>query len=150
MVNPRDKGARAETVVRDLMRKCTGLKWERTPGSGALDVKHQLKGDLYVPGEGNLFAVEVKHYKDDHLSSTLLTGKNPQLFEWWDQAVRQGEQMDKSPLLIFKHDRSKVFCAFSDMPNTDLNYLYVDINNYNFFIALLEEWISKEQPKFIK
>ena len=49
-VDPRAKGARTETTVRDLLKKHTGLAWERVPGSGALDPKHQLKGDLYVPG----------------------------------------------------------------------------------------------------
>ena len=60
MVDPRAKGARTETTVRDTLRKATGLQWERVPGSGALDEKHGLKGDLYVPGEKNKFCVEVK------------------------------------------------------------------------------------------
>ena len=62
MVDPRAKGATAETKARDELRKLTKLKWERVPGSGALDEKHGLKGDLYVPNEKNLFCVEVKHY----------------------------------------------------------------------------------------
>ena len=61
MVDSREKGARAETVARDALRKLSKLQWERTPGSGALDPKHLLKGDLYIPGEKNLFVVEVKH-----------------------------------------------------------------------------------------
>lgn len=73
MVDPRAKGARTETVVRDLLRKLTGLVWERVPGSGALDPKHLLKGDLYVPGRTNLYSVEVKGYAEDHINSTLLT-----------------------------------------------------------------------------
>ena len=71
-VDPRAKGARAETVVRDELRKLTGLKWERVPGSGALDPKHLLKGDLYVVGEKNLYCVEVKHYKDCHIALNVL------------------------------------------------------------------------------
>jgi len=118
-VDPRAKGARAETLIRDQLRALTGLMWERVPSSGALDPKHGLKGDLYVPNEKNLYAVEVKHYEEDHLTSAILTGKSPQFLEWWEQAVRQGKQVDKWPLLIFKHDRSKVFCAFQDMPSVD-------------------------------
>ena len=49
MVDPRAKGARAETQVRDKLRELTALNWERVPSSGALDPKHGLKGDLYVP-----------------------------------------------------------------------------------------------------
>ena len=149
MVDVRQKGATAETVVRDTLRKATGLKWERVPGSGALDPKHGLKADLYVPGEKNLYAVEVKHYKESHLDYSVLTGKNPQLLEWWEQAERQGRQVDKEPLLIFKHDRSKLFVAFKSMPTADYRYMFISALGYEFYCALLDDWLANEQPKFI-
>jgi len=149
MVDSRAKGARTETVVRDALKKHTGLGWERVPGSGALDPKHQLKADLYVPGRTNLYAVEVKGYAEDHISSALLTGKNPQLIEFWKQSVRQGQQVNKKPLLAFKFDRSKIFVAFLDMPTTDYRYLFVSIDEHEFYIALLEDWLVNEQPKFV-
>jgi hypothetical protein len=149
MVDSREKGARAETVVRDKMRELTGLKWERTPGSGALGAQHSLKGDLYIPNSTNLYCVEVKHYKDSYLDSTVLTAKNPVLLDWWEQAIRQGIQVTKTPLLIFKHDRSKMFCAFEAMPNTDYNFFYINRVPHQFYVALLEDFIKFEQPKFI-
>jgi len=149
MVDSRAKGARTETVVRDALKKHTGLGWERVPGSGALDPKHQLKADLYVPGRTNLYAVEVKGYAEDHISSALLTGKNPQLIEFWKQSVRQGQQVNKKPLLAFKFDRSKIFVAFLDMPTADYRYIFVSIDEHEFYIALLEEWLVNEQPKFV-
>jgi len=85
MVDSRDKGARAESLVKNALRRVTGLNWERTPGSGALNEKHGLKADLYVPNEKNLYAVEVKHYAEDHLTSSVLTAKTPQLIEWWNK-----------------------------------------------------------------
>lgn len=149
MVDSREKGARAEAVVKDKLKELTGLKWERVPGSGALNEKHQLKGDLYCPGEKNLYVVEVKHYKEDHLTSEVLTSKNPILLDWWSQAVRQGVQVSKTPLLIFKHDRSKIFCAFEEMPTVDYNFYYINRVPHQFYIALLEDWIKWEKPKFI-
>ena len=149
MVDSRQKGATAETTVRDALRKATGLKWERVPGSGALDAKHGLKGDLYIPQEKNLYAVEVKHYKDTYLDYTILTGKNPQLLEWWEQAARQGRQLDKKPLLIFKHDRSKLFAAFEDMPTADYRYIFISANGHEFYCAMLDDWLLNEAPKFI-
>jgi hypothetical protein len=149
MVDSRDKGARAETVVRDTLRKLTGLKWERTPGSGALNEKHGLKGDLYVPNEKNEYCVEVKHYADDHLTSALLTGKNPQLIEWWKQAIRQGIQVSRKPLLIFKFDRSKMFVAFEDLPTGAYRTMFINIDEYCFNVALLEDFLTHEKPKFI-
>jgi hypothetical protein len=150
MVDSRAKGARTETVVRDLLRKYTKLVWERVPGSGALDPKHQLKGDLYVPGRTNLYCVEVKGYAEDHLTSAVLTGKSPQLIQFWEQSVRQGLQVSKKPLLIFKFDRSKVFVAFSDMPSTEkYRWMFLNIDGHEMYVALLEEWLQNEQPQFV-
>ena len=149
-VDARAKGARTETTVRDLLRKHTKLTWERIPGSGALDPKHQLKGDLYVPGQNNLWCVEVKGYAEDHLTSAILTGKNPQLIEFWKQTIRQGQQVSKKPLLIFKYDRSKVFVAFEEMPTTNTyRYVFVNCDQYEFYVALLEDWLLHEPVKFV-
>lgn len=153
MVDPRAKGSRTETVVRDLLRKYTGLKWERVPGSGALDPKHGLKGDLYVPNETNKYCVEVKGYAEDHLTSAVLSSKAPQLFTFWEQALRQGVQVSKEPLLIFKFDRSKIFVAWSDpnyIPTGDYPYIYVERDSKALYAALLEDWLISEKPSFIK
>jgi hypothetical protein len=149
MVDSRDKGARAEAAVRKFLKDKTGLKWERTPGSGALNEKHKLKGDIYVPDEKNNFCVEVKHYKDDHFNSSLFTGKTPQIITWWSQAVRQGIQVNRKPLLIFKFDRSKLFVAFEEMPTATYRYAFLNIDEYEFYVALLEDYINFENPKFI-
>lgn len=148
MVDSRQKGARVETLVRDKLRELTGLQWERVPSSGALDPKHGLKGDLYIPGEKNLYCVEVKGYADDHVSSKILTDKSPQLFEWWQQTIRESEQVGKLPLLIFKHDRSKIFCAYHEIP-TEIAFMWVNRNGVNFNISLLEDFVKYEKPKFI-
>ena len=149
MVDSRAKGATAETKVRDELRKATGLKWERVPGSGALDPKHKLKGDLYLPAQNNIYCVEVKHYADDHLTTKILTDKDPQIIQWWIQTVRESGQVDREPLLIFKHDRSKLFVAFKDMPNSiDYRYMWYASPDHSFFLAKLDDWLTHEQPKF--
>lgn len=149
MVDSRQKGATAETKVRDELRKLTGLKWERVPGSGALDAKHGLKGDLYIVGVHNLYCVEVKHYKDCHFTSNILTDKTPQLIEWWRQTIRESDQVGKAPLLIFKHDRSKLFAAFEQMPTYEYRYVFVDMLGHQFYIALLDDFVTHEKPKFV-
>ena len=152
MVDSRAKGARTETTVKDILRKATGLSWERVPGSGALNEKHGLKGDLYIPNEKNRYCVEVKGYAEDHISSAILTSKSPQLLQFWMQAERQGKQVSREPLLIFKFDRSKIFVAWNDpnyMPDGTYPYLYCERDGYAFFVALLEDWLVNEQPKFI-
>jgi Holliday junction resolvase len=150
MVDVRAKGAKAESDIKVMLRKHTGLGWERTPGSGALDPKHMLKGDLYIPNKDNIYCVECKHYESDHFTSQVLTGKNPQLIDWWRQAVRQGLQVGRKPLLIFKHNRSKMFVAYEDMPSTNYRSVLIMVDDYEFYISVLEDWLIYEQPKFIK
>lgn len=149
MVDSRSKGARAETIVKDKLKELTGLPWERVPGSGALDAKHQLKGDLYLVGEKNLYCVEVKHYADDSLTSSILTAKDPQLLQFWEQTIRESGQVGKLPLLIFKHDRSKLFVAFDHVPSGRYRHIYICAKGQEFYVALLEDWFNAEQPKFI-
>lgn len=152
MVDPRAKGARTECTIRDILRTRTGLQWERVPGSGALDEKHGLKGDLYVPNSNNKFCIEVKGYAEDHINSTLLSSKAPQILKFWEQAVRQGKQVKKDPLLIFKFDRSKAFVAWDNInytPDGSYPYLFYHRGEYIFYVALLEDWLVNEQPQFI-
>lgn len=149
MVDSKDKGTRTEMLVRDTLRKLTKLQWERTPLSGALNAVHGLKADIYIPNEHNLFSVEVKGYKDDHISSKILTDKTPQIEEWWIQASRQAAETNKKPLLIFKHDRGKLFCA-TNMLVTDEVPRYLYINYLDISILRLEDFINFCKPEFIK
>lgn len=149
MVDPRAKGATAETKARDLLRQHTKLQWERVPGSGALHEKHGLKGDLYVPNKQNLFCVEVKHYAEDSFNTSLFTGKKPQLIEFWEQTIRESGQVAKEPLLVFKHDRSKFFAAFKDMPSANYRFAFVSVLNHEFYVSTLEDYLIYEKPKFV-
>ena len=151
MVDSRQKGARAETVVRDELRKLSGFQWERIPASGALSAVHQLKGDLYVPGEYNNYCVEVKHYSDDCLGSLYLTGVNPQLSQFWEQTVRESGQVNKKPLLIYKYDRSKLYACMSDLlvPNNEYPHRYL-YSYEGFYITKLEQWVNFCNPEWIR
>lgn len=150
MVDSKAKGRTAESAARDILRRYTGLKWERTPLSGALDERHGLKGDLYIPNKENVFCVEVKHYKDDHLTSKILTSKSPTLYEWWAQTEREATQVNRQPLLLFKYNRSKWFVAVGETYLPDaLDHLALyrkDTDSY-VFVYLLEAWLSYMSPK---
>lgn len=149
VVDSRAKGARAESVVRDILREKTGLQFERVPGSGALDPKHKLKGDLYIPDSSNRYCIECKHYAEDHLTSKLLTSKTPQLITFWEQCVRQGQQVGREPLLIYKFDRSKVFVGFAKEPTQIYNYITISVDDHLFHTAELETWLINEKPVFV-
>lgn len=150
MVDSRAKGRAGETSARDLLRKYTKLQWERTPLSGALDARHGMKGDLYIPNCDNVFCVEVKSYKDDHLTSKILSGKTPTLYEWWAQAERGAEQTSKLPLLLFKYNRSKWFVAVGEVylpEDVDHIMLYRKSTDSYVYIYLLEQWLKYMAPK---
>jgi len=149
MVDSRQKGARGETVARDALRKLTGLQWERTPGSGALNAKHSLKGDLYVPNSKNNYCVEVKNYEEDHLTSKYLTDKTPQITQWWAQTVRESAEVQKLPLLIFKFNRSKLFVAFQlDQPREILSgHMY--LSRDKIWVMLLEDFVKEINPQWV-
>ena len=150
MVDSRAKGRTGETAAKEILRKHTKLPWERTPLSGALDAKHGLKGDLYIPNANNTFCVEVKSYKDDHLTSKVLTSKSPTIYGWWEQTLRESAQTNKLPLLMFKYNRSKWFVATGEIYiPVDINHvaLYRAIDDSYVFIYLLEEWIKYMKPE---
>jgi len=138
MVDSRQKGGRAEAALKKVLRDATGINFQRTPGSGALAPTHMLKGDIYIPNAANRFCIEVKHYKDDHLNSKILTSKTPQLIEWWEQAVRQGGQVDMIPLLFFKHDRGKWFMATVEPLSID-RCIDVSFDDHFFSIYNVED-----------
>lgn len=151
MVDSRAKGARTENIVKTVLKDYTKLNWERVPASGALDEKHGLKGDLYVPKFNNIYCVEVKGYAEDHLTSQVLSSKSPQLLQFWEQATTQAKKVDKLPLLIFKHDRSKLFVAYNSIvPNDLYSYIFINRDYYNFYVSLLEDWLINEKLEFIK
>lgn len=149
MVDVRQKGSTAETKAKEELIKLTNEDWQRIPMSGALDAKHGLKGDLYIVGKHNLYCVEVKHYSSSHIDYSLITGKNPQILEWVEQAKRQSIQVGKKWLLIFKHDRSKFFVAFEELPEGDYPFIFISKNGHELYISLLSDFIINNNPRFV-
>ena len=151
MVDSRAKGARAESQMKGLLISKTKLGWERIPASGALSEVHGLKGDLYVPGEKNLYCVEVKSYKESAINHNLVIGVGKPLLEWMQQSIRQAEQVSKKPILFFKHDRSKWFvCSWEEPEAVDrwLVYQY-DLAEDPVYIMGAEDWLNLEETKWI-
>ena len=146
MVDSRQKGARAETAVRDLLRKSTGFKWERVPGSGAYDVNHGLKGDIYIPNKSLVYTIEVKHYKDDVLNSNIFNPTTSQLEKFWMQTVREAEQMGNIPLLVFKKDRGKWLIAYEFSHKHPAKSIVIKKGDMHIEIELFEQWLARKKP----
>lgn len=143
MVNPRQKGAACETVVRDLLIKKTGLPFERVPGSGAGSVK----GDLYLPKYNYKFCIEIKHYAESHWNDKIFTNRTNNINVWWNKLKLQAKASNKEPLLIWKYNRSKFFVCTQSKPANTENY--VDIRFLGCYTLLLDEWLEKEDIKWL-
>ena len=143
MVDARAKGAEGEKQVKDLLRKHTGLPFERVPMSGALPF---MKGDLFIPETTMNYCIEVKFYKSSHFDDKVLTNKSNPLIMWWKQTVDQGRKTNKKPILFFKYNRSKIFVAVKDTPNHLKNFMHVGA--LGCYVMLAEEWLINEKPEF--
>lgn len=138
------KGAKGEVEVRNKLRDSSGLPFQRVPLSGAIAF---LKGDIYLVNKDNVFCIEVKLYKDEHLNSTIITSKESQFEKWWIQAVREAKVMENEPLLIFRKDRGKWFCAGHGLSVDGCKCIYIE--HLDVDILLLDCWLDTK-PKFIK
>lgn len=141
MADSKAKGNRGEVLVRTELRARTGLNFEKTPQSGASFVEG-LKGDLYLPNQKNKFTIEVKNYAEDGFGSHLLEGKGDFL-RWWEQACAAAKVNKNIPMVIYRWNRSKMYCALpSDVPTAVYNkivtphcsiYLLSDLNLKQLF-----------------
>jgi len=143
MVDSRAKGAAGERQVRDVLRSRTGLAWQRVPHSGALEY---MKGDLFVPNVHNNYCVEVKFYKDSHFNDKILTNKTNEFISWWEQTTSQAKKQGGKPVLFFKYNRSKIFVATKDKPESVKNYMYV--NQLECYVMEMINWLVHEKPSF--
>ena len=144
LVDSRAKGARGEYQVRDLLRKYTGLGWERTPSSGALSY---LKADLYVPHKKNVFSVEVKNYQEPILDIKVFTNKSSNFTKFWAKVEEDAKNMEQEPLLVFKHARSKWFLATKKKPKKVTKYWY--ISWLDCYVLLFEDFLQKEDIQWL-
>lgn len=141
MVNPRAKGALGENKVKEFLDSRTPYTFERTPGSG----NGAIKGDLHIPKYRNVFCIEVKNYAESPFNDKILTNKTNDFVQWWTKLQKQSGQM--KPLLIFKYNRSKLFVA-TDIKPVNVEK-YIDIPWLNCYVMLLDEWIEREDIKWL-
>lgn len=127
-----------------MLSEKTGVKWDRVPMSGA----GSMKGDLYCLKHHYYYCFECKSYKDTIIKENLLTAKSNNFYSWWEQTVREAEEMNRIPGLVFKMDRGKPLIAVTeDIPtlnsfslNTDIAGEQVCVNIYMF-----EHWLAHKK-----
>ena len=144
-MDSRDKGMRGEYLVRDLLRKHTGLEFQRVPQSGALAY---LKGDIYLPDRQNKYCIEVKHYKEDNITSNLFNVSVSNLEKWWLQAAREAEVMKNEPLLVFRKDRGSWLVGTLEPVEAPVELvLTTEAMEDTIYIYLFSVWLADQSEE---
>ena len=140
-IDPRAKGARGETEIVKLLDTATGLKWMRTPQSGATNF---AKGDVMLDlksGKISKYLIEAKLYCDDQITSNLLNPSTSQMEKWLEQTEREAMQMESLPMLVFRKDHGKWLCAVKEY-YSELNHLKFVKKSYDYYIYLFDDLLN--------
>ena len=140
-IDPRAKGARGETEIVKLLDTATGLKWMRTPQSGATNF---AKGDVMLDlksGKISKYLIEAKLYCDDQITSNLLNPSTSQMEKWLEQTEREAMQMESLPMLVFRKNHGKWLCAVKEY-YSELNHLKFVKKSYDYYIYLFDDLLN--------
>jgi hypothetical protein len=105
MVDSRQKGARGEYLVRDMLRVHKGYQFERIHKDSPLSDK------------------------------IFTQPKTNNLIQWWRKLCTQAKHMKQEPLLFFKYNRSKVFVVTALEPKCVDEYMYISWLNCYILLA---------------
>jgi Holliday junction resolvase len=115
-MNSRDKGARAEREVCELLRAWwepfePGVEFVRSPGSGGWArqgtrsrAEFKAGGDVVTTSKTFPFCVECK-YRQAWSEGNLLKGFATPVEGWWRQAKAAAVESNSTPLLVFRKIR---------------------------------------------
>lgn len=113
MKNPKVKGNGFERQVAKLLSDWAGVKFMRTPASGAI---HNFKdkrvvSDIVPPlSVGNFpFSIECKKVECSWELSVLLGGTSQTIQKHWKQCVDDANQENLAPLLIFSKNFRDIY-----------------------------------------
>jgi|TARA_B110000977_G_C11090088_1_gene496387 hypothetical protein len=142
VVNSRQKGAKAEALVANMLTRHTQLPFVGTPGSGS----GKIKGDLYLTHKINKFLIEVKFYRDDAVTTKIFTNKSNNFVQWWAKARQQAELCNQEPLLFFKANHAQFFVSTVRKPQKLEQYMHLPW--LDAYICLAEKWLEHEKQEW--
>ena len=129
--NPKAKGNAFERKIAKMFSEWSGVKFIRTPMSGAI---HNFKdkrvvSDIVPPLVlGNFpFSIECKNVVCSWEFSSMLEGTSQTLGAHWDQCCKDANQEGLLPWLIFTKNFRGIYSA---MKKSDFKKLKVNLANY--------------------
>ena len=129
-INIKNKGNTFERQVAKILSDKLSLNFERTPSSGAIvggknynkkqntfdqQSMNVFVGDVFCSNGEIKVAIECKSYKSSDNVQSLING-NSFIQKWYDEIVIDAAKVNKTPVLIFKFNRSKIFIASENLP----------------------------------
>lgn len=150
--NSRNKGSRFERSVAKAWESWTGYKFSRTPGSGGWAKAKDAVGDLVCTDEKHSrrfpFSIECKSYQDIKFEHLLLGNKTCKIHDFWDQASRDANKINKLPILIMRYNSMPKDEAFFGVgpvltkwltENYNLKFMIVNVPDINIGIFMFSE-----------
>ena len=113
MKNPKNKGNAFERCVAKMLTEWAGVKFLRTPSSGAI---HNFKdkrvvSDIVAPlSIGNFpFSIECKNVSCSWEFSSFLEDTSVTINKHWNQCLNDAERENLIPLLVFTKNFHRIF-----------------------------------------
>lgn len=135
-INSKRKGGANELVLAKAFSKWTGVKFMRTPSSGAIHVAHSAFAGDIVCADPNFYfpiTVETKVRKRGILPDSetaahgfILLRKNTAILKFWKQVANDAERVGTIPLLFVREDFQKAgtWVVFMDILTTYATFKY--------------------------
>lgn len=123
-INSKKKGSKNEREVAHLFKQWTGFEFARVPQSGGLSWHtNNSTGDIICTNEKHAprfkFTVECKFHEEinfAHLMDGTMSKKTNKVLHFWEQAKKEGETVNKIPLLFMRKNGMKKNMHFVAMP----------------------------------
>jgi hypothetical protein len=123
-------------VAKKLSEALKPLKFIRTQGSGArvggknyealgqlfgADALKLFVGDVVPVNEKEagatfLYSIECKSYAKSDSFETIVAG-NSNIFKWMNESIDDAKKIDKTPMLVFKWNRTPIYVALVSGPD---------------------------------
>ena len=149
MINARAKGATYERKIANALTGLLGVKFARTPGSGAFGTRNEsamLQGDVICTDEtfNFPFLLELKRYKEVPFYQLPRKLKGSLLSGWLTKLVKQMKLQPDNyrAVLIFKEDRKSdlALVQWDDSEARLPNSVYIKHDGVLFKMMLLTEF----------
>lgn len=151
MKNPKEKGNNHERKVAKMLSEWAGVKFNRTPMSGALrwGNDRRVVSDIVAPlSIGNWpFSIEAKCVECSWELNTFIEGTSQTLKEHWEQCLLDANREELLPMLVFTKNYRDIFMmitkdVFNQLEIEPESYISVVNKSHDLIIMRFSEFLK--------